>query len=160
MLSSALRRMVALLALSAGLAACGEDSGTTVIFPTTLRPGTWYLHDANGDTLPALVAERFIGIATELTFLDSATITVIAGGTFEQRHHISVFVSGALDRQELLFDRGDWARQTAGYAFVSDLRSRSFTGTMPFASLLSTTEPILSWASAPSVAGNYRLTPP
>lgn len=149
-----------MLALCVGFAACSGESATTVVPPGTLTPGTWYMHEANGDSLPALIATRFVGIVTEETYLDSATITVVAGGTWEQRHYYSVFVSGALDREELLFDRGAWAPQTAGYSFVSALRSRAFTGTFPFPSLLATTEPILTWTSAPSVAGDYRQVRP
>ena len=160
MLSRNIHRTVARFALFAALTACGEDSGTTVILSPTLRVGTWYLHEANDDALPSLIAERFVGIATEQTYLDSASITVLVGGAWEQRHYIRVLVSGALDRQELLFDRGDWARGSVGYSFVSDLRSRTFSATLPFASLLTTTEPVLSWSSAPSVSGSYRQTRP
>jgi hypothetical protein len=160
MLPHSLRRTIGLLALTGSAWGCGDELPTGIVAPTVLRPGTWYLHQANAEALPALIAERTVGIAIEKTYLDSATITVATDGTWEQKVYLSVLVTDVLDREELMFDRGAWEKLTFGYGFTSTLRTRSFTATIPFVTLLSTTESVLSWTSAPGVTGQYYQTPP
>ena len=154
-----LRRAAFLAVLAAGLVGCEGDGGTTVILPPNLTTGRWYLHAANGEDVPALVAERTIGLTAEETHIDSATIDVTAGG-WEQRVHLRIMHAGVEDRQETFYDEGTWTRETVGFAFVSTVRSRTFSGTIQPGGALTTTESILSWSGAPTVTGTYRKTPP
>lgn len=161
MSTSTIRRLRGVLALCTLLAAaCDGTAGTTVVLPARLRPGNWYIHEANGDTLPAEIGRRTVGIAQELTFIDSATITIVAGGTWEQKVYLRMTLNGATDREELFYDRGSWAAGTVGYTLVSTIRSRSTSVLMGSSSLMNTTESLLSWTAAPTVTGSYRTTPP
>jgi hypothetical protein len=155
----ALRRTAFLAVALAGLAGC-EDTGTTVILPPNLSAGRWYMHTANGDALPALIAERTIGLTAEETHIDSATIDVTSAGLWQQRIHLRILHAGVEDREETFYDEGTWTKEAVGFAFVSSVRSRSFSGTMQPGSALSTTETVLTWDAAPSVAGIYRRTVP
>ena len=156
-----IRRVRGVLALCTLLAAaCGDDTGTTVVLPARLRPGTWYIHEANGDTLPAEIGKRTVGIAQEITYIDSATITIVAGGTWQQKVFLRMTLNGATDRQELFYDQGNWAAGSVGYTLVSTIRSRSTAVTMGSSTLMNTTESLLSWTAAPTVTGAYRTTPP
>jgi hypothetical protein len=154
-----LRRAAFLAVLAAGLLGC-EDAGTTVILAPTLTPGRWYLHSANGEGIPSLIGDRVIGLTQEETFIDSATIDVTAAGVYEQRIHLRILHAGVEDRQETFYDAGTWTREAVGFAFVSTLRSRTFSGTMQPGSALVTSETVLSWSGAPTIAGTYRKTLP
>jgi hypothetical protein len=160
MLPHSLRRTIGLLALTGSAWGCGDELPTGIAPPAVLRPGTWYLHQADNEPLPALVAERTVGIASEKTYLDSATILVATDGTWEQKVYLRVLVSDALDREELMFDRGTWAKLTFGYSFSSTLRTRTIGASLPFVTMLNTTESVLFWTSAPAITGRYFQTPP
>jgi len=154
-----LRRAALLASLAAGLVGC-EDAGTTVILQPSLSPGRWYLHAANGEDIPALIGDRTIGLTQEETFIDSATIDVTATGEYEQRIHLRILHAGVEDRQETFYDAGTWTREAVGFAFVSGLRARTFSGTVQPGGALISSESVLTWSGAPTVAGTYRKTLP
>ena len=147
-----LRRAAFLAVLAAGLSGC-EDAGTTVILPPTLTAGRWYLHSANGEDIPSLIADRVIGLTQEETFIDSATIDVTSAGEYEQRIYLRILHAGVEDREETFIDSGTWTREAVGFAFVSTLRSRTYSATMQPGSALVTSETLLTWSGAPTVAG-------
>ncbi len=157
---SLIRRSAFLALLAAGLLGCEGDGGTVVILPPNLSAGRWYMHEANAEAMPALIAERTIGLTAEETHIDSATIDVTASGTWEQRVHLRIMHSGVEDRQETFYDEGTWTREAVGFAFVSAVRSRTFSATMQPGGALLTSETILSWSGAPTVTGTYRKTVP
>lgn len=153
---------IALGFVGLGLLACGEDAGPTPP-PTNvpLTPATWYMHAANDIDLPgAEVARRFIGIVDEQTLVDSSRIHVEANGTWEQRVWLRVLHAGVLDRAELVIDEGTWTASGSENAFVSTLRSRTFTLHVSSAALVSSDEPMVFFPGAPNVQGVYRTIPP
>ncbi len=128
--------------------------------PTNLTEGRWFLHSVNGEAVPALVAERIIGITAEETHIDSATIDVTLSGTWTQRVFVRVLYGGAVDREEMFLDQGTWTREPASFAFVSSVRSRAFSAQLTSVGTLISTETLLSWTGAPTLTGTYGLTVP
>ena len=157
------RRLLLAVILLAGVAAC-SDQGTIIVPPSTggpLIPGTWYLHTANGDTLPAKISERIVGVATETTRLDSARLLVNSDLTYEQRFWIRVFVTGVLDRTEVVTDNGTFGSEGRGFRLTSSLRARDFTMVVPSLGSLTTTEQMLFFVNNPPMTtGAYKLSRP
>lgn len=150
------------------LTAC--DEGTITSGPgggtLPLPEGYWYLNTANDSGLPAVISERTVGVALERTILDSAVINVLDDGTWTQRYWYRVFVTGILDRTEVVVDQGTWAEAPAGspdntYLLTSTIRPRvSEVSFAPPATELLSVEPMLFYSNAPSVEGAYRRTRP
>lgn len=159
-----IRRFALVVALSAIAVGC-EDSGTVTAPPPTsaeLGGGLWYLNTANGDALPAKIAERPVGAAIEETFLDSAQITIdVNSGTWRQRYWYRVLLFGALDRAEVVVDSGSYALATSStYFFASGYRTRTLAVSPSSTTRMDTTEPIVFFTDAPAVTGLYRRTRP
>ncbi len=159
-----IRRFALVLALSAASVGC-EESGTVTAPPTTaaeLGGGLWYLNTANGDELPAKIAERPVGAALEETFLDSAQITIdVNSGTWRQRYWYRVLLFGTLDRAEVVVDSGRYTLATSStYFFASGYRTRTLAVSPTGTTQMDTTEPIVFFPNAPTVAGLYRRTRP
>lgn len=159
-----IRRFALVVALSAAAVGC-DGSGTVTAPPPTvaeLGAGLWYLNTANGNALPAKIAERFVGVATEETFLDSAQITIdLNAGTWRQRYWYRVLVLGALDRAEVVVDSGSYTIATSStYFFASGYRIRTLAVSPSGTTRMDTTEPIVFFTNAPTVAGLYRRTRP
>lgn len=153
----------ALVVLLSTLGACdAENSASPVpIQPTTLPPGTWYMHAADDSTLPARIATRTVGVALEETFLDSARLVIAYNGLWSQRYWLRVNVSGLLDRTEVVLDEGIWGPPfSATYAFNSNVRTRTFSITVSDSTTIRTIEPMLFWTAAPTTSGVYRSTRP
>lgn len=155
-------RLLLAVILTAGIAACGDQSVTTPpVIGGPLIPGTWYLQTANGDTLPAKISERIVGVAQEATFLDSARLTINADQTYRQRYWTRVLVTGTLDRSEIVIDSGTFAAAGTGYRLTSGYRAREFTIVVPVLGSLTTTEQMVFFANNPPLTiGSYRLSPP
>ena len=156
------RRRLPRLALVSVLlaAACGGDQ---VLLPTTPTPvvgPTWYLQAANDTTLPARIAARVIGVVTEATYLDSAQIALDSAGTYEQRYWIRVYLSGTLDRADAVVDRGTWTASLGTYTLTSGLRTRALALTAPDSGRLVSSEPFITYLTAPLTAGRYGRTRP
>ena len=98
-----------------------------------VRPGTWYMHAANGTILPAVISDRFIGISPEQTFLDSARFLVDPNGTYQQLYWIRVLVTGTLDREEVVLDQGFWSSFGGDNQFRSLVRPRALSVGFPTA---------------------------
>lgn len=156
------RRLLLAVILTAGIAACGEQSVTTPpVIGGPVIPGTWYLQTANGDTLPAKISERIVGVAQEVTFLDSARLIINADLTYQQRYWTRVLVTNTLDRADFVLDFGTFTASGSGYRLTSDFRAREFTMVVPSLGNLTTTEQMLFFANAPpTTTGRYRLSPP
>ena len=154
------RHAVLLLAIVACISC---DASTTTVDPTppgTLDYGTWYLHAANGDSLPALISDRIAGVAQERTYLDSARLDVDVDGGWVQRYWIRVTLTGILDRSESVYDLGRWSLSGDRFLFASSVRTRTFLMRAPIAGELESTETMLFFVGAPAVIGSYRMTRP
>lgn len=155
------RRVLFAVILAVGLAAC-EDGGGTTTPPTPggpLIPGTWYMHTADGDTLPAKISERIVGVALEATMLDSAQLVVNADLSYEQRYWIRVLVTGTLDRSDVVLDEGNFASEGLGYRLTSSLRAREFTLVVPSLGNITTSEQMVFFANNPPITtGTYKLS--
>jgi len=149
--------------LALGLAAC-EAGGVTATPPTTggpLIPGTWYMHTADGDALPAKISERIVGVALEATMLDSAQLVVNADLTYEQRYWIRVLITGNLDRSDVVLDEGVFASEGLGFRLTSSLRAREFTFVVPSLGNITTSEQLVFFANDPPITtGTYKLSHP
>jgi hypothetical protein len=159
-----IRRVALVVALATAVVAC-DDSGTVTEPPTTaaeLGGGLWYLNTANGEALPAKIAERPVGVALEETFLDSAQIVIdVNTGTWRQRYWYRVLLFGTLDRAEVVVDSGSYTIATSStYFFASGYRTRTLAVSPAGATRMDTTEPIVFFPSAPAVTGLYRRTRP
>ena len=155
------RSAALVLVFSAVVASCG-DSATVPIVPTPgpLIPGTWYMHFANDTALPSTISTRTAGVASETTILDSAQLIINADNTYQQRYWYRVFLTGILDRTEVVIDQGTLAASGTDYAFTSNVRTRSFTVTVPSLGNVRTTEVMLFFVGAPPTAGKYKLSHP
>lgn len=157
------RRALFAVILAVGLAAC-EDGSITTTPPTTggpLIPGTWYMHAADGDTLPAKISERIVGVALEATMLDSAQLMVNADLSYEQRYWIRVLVTGTLDRSDVVLDEGNFAPEGLGYRLTSSLRTREFTFVVPSLGNITSSEQMVFFANNPPITtGTYKLSHP
>lgn len=149
--------------LAAGLAAC-SDQGGVIVPPSTggpLIPGTWYLHEANGDTLPAQISQRIVGVASETTMLDSARLLVNSDLTYEQRFWTRVLVTGTLDRVDVVIDNGTFGSEGRGFRLTSSVRAREFTMVVPSLGNLTTTEQMVFFVNSPPMTtGTYKLSRP
>src|SRR5262245_43801306 len=72
-------RVLLIAAAVFAVAAC-EDEGP-ILSPgggsgAPLYAALWHAHEANGDTLPAEISNRYIGITNEIVMLDSAQLLV------------------------------------------------------------------------------------
>lgn len=156
------------LALSAAIAAAalGSCDGATapdgglILGFRQLLPATWYMHAANDSLLPTTISVRSVGIVEERTIVDSSRLVVRNDFTYQQRYWLRVFVSGVLDRSDLVIDEGTWTSDFAVYRFSSTLRPRTFTVTVPVPGRLLSDEPLVFFTSAPTTQGRYHLDPP
>jgi len=157
------RSVLFALILTAGIGAC-EAGGITTTPPTTggpLIPGTWYMHTADGDTLPAKISERIVGVALEATMLDSAQLVVNADLSYEQRYWIRVLVTGTLDRSDVVLDEGTFGSEGLGFRLTSSLRAREFTFVVPSLGNITTSEQMVFFANNPPITtGTYKLSHP
>ncbi len=157
------RRVLFAVILAVGLAAC-EDTGIITPPPTTggpLIPGTWYMHSADGDALPAKISERIVGVALEATMLDSAQLMVNADLSYEQRYWIRVLVTGTLDRSDVVLDEGNFASERLGFRLTSSLRAREFTFVVPSLGNITSSEQMVFFANNPPITtGTYKLSHP
>lgn len=150
-------RTFALALCAFALVACGDDVTPppppgTVLLP----PGDWFMHSANSVSLPgAEIARRLVGVTDEQTLLDSARIEVNASGTWQQRYWTRVLHDGELDRAELVIDEGNWTTSGNQNHFVSTLRARTFVIVANSDVRINSSEPMVSFANAPVVAGVY-----
>lgn len=146
-----------------GLAGC--DASTTTAPPVTgggpLVPGTWYMHTADGDTLPAKISTRIVGVAQEITYLDSAQLVIRADLTYEQRYWTRTTVTTILDRTDAVIDLGTFTSALGGFNLSSSVRSRLFTMSVPSLGNLTTREQMVFFESDPPVTtGTYKLSRP
>ncbi|MCE9602899.1 MAG: hypothetical protein K8S21_11900 [Gemmatimonadetes bacterium] len=141
---------------------CGDGTSGGVTPPITgsLTEGTWYMHQANGTDLPAVISTRFVGVAVEETTLDSARIVIDGNSGWEQRYYMTITLTGIIDRREVVFDKGIWGDGGPGFTFSSSVRVRSFSASVTTPGVLSTVEQMLFFTAAPAVSGTYRLTRP
>lgn len=157
-----LRTLLPLLALATTLAACADGSG--VVTPPAAAPistGTWYMHEANSEALPARISDRFIGVIFEEIFVDSARFEIDAtAGTWEQRFWTRVNLQQVEDRRDFVFDQGTFVPAGSVYAFTSTVRARAFNVQVINATHFRTDEPMAFHTGAPSVVGTYRTTAP
>lgn len=157
------RQLLLAFLLPAAIAACG-DSGAVTTPPVTggpLIPGTWYMHFANGDTLPAKISERVVGVALESTMLDSAQLVINSDLTYSQRYWMRVLVTGTLDRSDVVIDNGTFGAEALGFRLTSSLRARAFFMEVPSLGSLTTTEQMVFFVNAPPLTtGAYKLSHP
>ena len=144
------------------LAGCESDGGTA---PPTLGgpliPGTWYMHSADGEALPAEISVRPTGVAQEKTIIDSARLEIRADLTYSQRYWARVLLNEVLDRREVIIDEGTFATEHTGFRLSSSLRTRLFTMFVPTLGTLNTSEQMVFYeVDAPITSGVYRLTRP
>lgn len=146
------------------IASCDGNGVTTPPPPPTpapLPPGIWFMHEANDEALPAMIADRIVGVAQEQTFLDSARLVVGANGAWEQRYWFRVNVTQNLDRAETILDEGTWGPPySATYLFESNVRARTFSATIPRSGVVLTNEVMLHYVGASAVTGRYLQTHP
>lgn len=143
--------------------ACGDVTapGVPVLEPKELTSGTWYMHSADGEDLPAKISERNVGVALEETFVDSARLVVSVNGVWRQSYWIRVNVSGNLDREELITDEGIWGPPfSAVYGFTSSIRARAFSVTVVSDDEITSSEKLLFYVGASAVTGVYRTARP
>ncbi|MBX3173700.1 MAG: hypothetical protein KF709_04775 [Gemmatimonadaceae bacterium] len=111
------------------LASCTGDSPAGPPRSQPLPPlaaATWYVHAAEGQPLPALIAHRLVDGTLEQDFLDSATVEVRADSTWERRMWFQRYRAGATPVRVAQLEWGRWAVSDSGYLFTSDLGVRSF----------------------------------
>ena len=118
------------------------------------------MHFANDTALPSTISTRTAGVASETTILDSAQLIINADNTYQQRYWYRVFLTGILDRTEVVIDQGTLAASGTDYAFTSNVRTRTFTVTVPSLGNVRTTEVMLFFVGAPPTAGKYKLSHP
>lgn len=157
------RRLLLAAILTVGVAACDDKTGVTPP-PTTggpLIPGTWYMHEANADTLPAKISERIVGVALEQTYLDSAQLIVNADLTYSQRFWTRVLITSTLDRSDVVIDNGTFGSEGQGFRLVSSVRARQFTMVVPALGRITTSEQMVFFVNAPPLTtGSYQLSRP
>jgi hypothetical protein len=144
------------------LAGCDEEASTE---PPTLGgpliPGTWYMHAADGDTLPAEISVRPTGVAQEKTIIDSSQLVIRSDLTYSQRYWARVLLNEVLDRREVIIDEGTFATEHTGFRLSSSLRTREFTMFVPTLGTLNTSEQMVFFEVDPPItSGTYRLTRP
>lgn len=156
-----LRPLLCALACASLSVAC-EEGGLSQppVAPGVLIPATWYLHQADTARVPALISSRFIGVALERTFVDSASIEIRVDSTYTQRYWIRVLLNDSLDRSEVEIDEGDISVGSGDFAFTSRLRPRTFRFRVVSIASVSTTEAFAPYIGAPLNTGQYRLTRP
>jgi len=152
-----------LVAAVVALVAC--DAGDTITPPPTsglpLIAATYYLHEADGDTLPALISTRIAGVSQEKTFLDSARIIIAADSTYEQRYWVHILLNEVPDRSEFVIDIGTYKVEGFGFRLTSELREREFTMVVPRLGNITSFEQMLYFANEPPITtGLYKVTPP
>lgn len=157
------RPLLLVVALLAGISACNPS--TEPITPPgtggTLYTGTWHMHEADGEPLPAVISERIVGVAVEKTVLDSSILLLNTDNTYEQRYWTRVLVTETLDRSDFVIDQGTYVAEGLGYRFSSNFRARQFTMVVPAIGFLETTEQMLYLAGTTRLTvGTYRLTRP
>ncbi len=151
---------VAFLAIAAVVAACGDES-TTPVGPIPLARTTWYMHQADSSALPVRIHQRNVGVLLEETWVDSSRLTLTALDTYEQSYWLRVNLNGALDRYEVVVDRGTFVQSGGGYAFTSQLRDREFLLATPGSGIVQTHEQMIYLATDPPITfGLYYLTHP
>jgi hypothetical protein len=84
-----------------------------------LQPGTWHVHAAEGQALPALVGHAIVGGTLQQTFLDSATIAVSANGQWEQKAYARTWENLHVIEALTRVDHGSVAETDSGYVLVS-----------------------------------------
>lgn len=156
-----LKRITVVLAAVALLVSCG-DGGIAPPPPGSIALGTglWYMHAADDSALSTTISERTVGVALERTQLDSAYLDVRADGTYEQRYWLQIFVTGALDRTEVVIDQGTWSFTGVTYAFTSNVRARAFFVEPTIIGTIETLETMVFYTDPPETAGVYRRTRP
>ncbi len=144
------------------VAACDDRSSVvpTGPQPRPLGEGVWYLNTVDDSALGSVVASRFVGAAEETAVIDSGRLTVNAAGSYEQRYWIRYFITGALDRSDVVIDAGEWVQSAFGYTFVSQIRSRTFEIRVQADNRITSREPFVFYANAPLTEGGYRRTRP
>lgn len=157
-----LRTLLPLLALVSTLAACADGPGTiTPPVGLPISSGTWYMHEANAEALPARISDRFIGVVYEEIFVDSARFEIdAAAGTWEQRFWTRVDLQQVEDRRDFVFDQGTFFTAGSVYTFTSTVRQRAFNVQVAGATQLLTDETMAFHTDAPRVLGLYRTTAP
>jgi hypothetical protein len=110
-------------------AACGTDAVAPA--PPAERPplvtATWHVHEAEGQTLPALVAHRLEAGTLVQDFLDSARVEVRAEGTWTRALWLSQYRDGAVAGTRAELEHGTWRAADSLYAFVAEPSGRVFT---------------------------------
>lgn len=157
------RGALAALFLCAALSACGEETGVTTPQPgtPTLLFGTWHLHEIGGDALPAVAAERYVGVVFEETWVDSAQMSVDPfQRTWSQRYWTRITHNGVLDRSEAVLDEGTYESASATLTFTSIARQRVFSVSVTSGTQLATDEALATFVGAPSVLTIYRSSRP
>jgi hypothetical protein len=169
--SLAFRAFAAVL-LATTVAACGSDDA---VAPTPANPlpplaaATWYVHTAEGQRLPALVAHRLEQGNLVQDFLDSALVQVTADGRWERRLWMSRYRAGRYEAALPSLEVGTWTATDTAYLFTAEPSGRRFAlaaltpgepATLP---LRGTAEgyieaTVRTVRPEPSVVGTYRVT--
>lgn len=151
------------LSLTFAVAACtGDTPGATGPGepfperpPALLTDGSWALDQANGQALPAQVAQRTVNGEVERVYVDSAFLDVRADGRWTQRFHTRTVVNGVVTRRDHVEDAGFARREASHYRFSSVSGSRSATVDNAEAARLEVTETLVLWVNPEPTMTRY-----
>lgn len=92
-----------------------------------LATATWFVHSAEGQSLPALVAHRLESGDYVQDFLDSARVQVTAAGTWTRTMWLSRYRAGSYESSFAGIEGGTWVAGDSAYTFTADVSGRSFS---------------------------------
>jgi hypothetical protein len=184
------RRSMALLFFVATLSftACTDSPGAPPPHGSLppLAAGAWYMHSADGQSLPAMVAHRLVDGVLEQTFIDSSRLEINSNGTWQQavfkrrvliglpamsdtsgtgpaasrRSKTSVSTPTGGDVLEPVLHTGLWTATDSAYRFVADVGAREFVVRAPAADSFAAYQKLVEFEQSGLVRGVFRRTPP
>lgn len=166
MSSVALSRLLPGALVAALVLACSDAPSSPPPVPTLppLPTGTWYVNQADGQALPAMIAHRLVDGVLEQTFLDSSSFQIDPAGTWQQlifkRRVLIGTASASGDISEPVADFGTWTATDSAYLFSSLARPRQFVIRTPSSDSLSTYQKLVDHAESGVVRSSFRRTPP
>lgn len=142
-------------------ASCGEDQSgpTDPLLLEPLESAEWFMHEADGQALPAVIAHREVDGQYEETILDIARLQVFANGTYEQRYRVRTLRDGVEVQADAVIDVGTWTARATDYLLTSGTRVRSFTIAPPSDAGVTSREVMVHRPEAGQVVGLYRPFP-
>lgn len=166
-----LRRLLAVIVPSVLVLACSDSPSAPPPDPSLppLPTGTWYVNEADGQSLPAMIAHRLVNGVLEQTFLDSSSFTIDPAGTWQQQIFkrrvligtpAGVVGAATGDINEPVADFGTWTATDSAYLFSSLARPRQFVIRAPSPDSLFAYQKLVDHAESGVVRSSFRRTPP